>query len=110
MNTRKSFKFRQHLVPLVLSGAKNVTWRLFDDKDITTGDAVDLINWNTKEKFGEALVTDVREKKLGELEESDWEGHERFQDDEEMYETYRSYYDRPVGPETRIKIIRFKLL
>lgn len=45
----KTIKFRDYLVPLVLSGEKNSTWRLFDDKDIQVGDTVQLINWNTKE-------------------------------------------------------------
>jgi hypothetical protein len=107
---RKSFKFREHLVPLVLKGEKNVTWRLFDDKNITTGDEVDLINWNTKEKFGEAVVTAVREKNLGKLEDEDWKGHERFESDEEMYVTYSTYYGEKVGPETPVKIISFRLL
>ncbi len=34
----KSLKFRSHLVPLILSGQKYVTWRLLDDKDIKAGD------------------------------------------------------------------------
>ena len=57
---KKSLKFRDHLVKLVLEEKKDVTWRLFDDKDLSEGDEVDLINWNTKEKFGEAILTDTR--------------------------------------------------
>ncbi|NOY35708.1 MAG: ASCH domain-containing protein, partial [bacterium] len=49
---RKSLKFKEHLVPLVLSGEKISTWRLFDDKDLRVGDKVDLINSDTKEVFG----------------------------------------------------------
>ena len=55
----KIIKFRDSLAKLVLAGEKDLTWRLFDDKDLVEGDKVDLINWNTKEKFGEAVLVKV---------------------------------------------------
>jgi hypothetical protein len=103
----KILKFREHLVPLILSGEKNVTWRLFDDKDISVGDVVDFINWNTGEKFGESEVLLVSEKKFGELEEDDFQGHERFLNSEEKLATYNKYYDNKVTPDTIIKMITF---
>lgn len=106
---KKSLKFREYLVPLVLSGEKNVTYRLFDDKNLQIGDRVDLINWNTKEVFGEGKLTEVIEKSLGKLEESDFEGHEKFENEEEMYETYRKYYGDKVNEDTIVKIIKFEL-
>ena len=106
---KKTIKFRDNLAKLVLAGEKDLTWRLFDDKDLSEGDEVDLINWNTKEKFGEAVLTKVWEKKMGELQDSDFDGHEKFSNDEEMYKTYRLYYGDKVGPDTVVKIIRFKL-
>lgn len=106
----KSFKFRAHLVPLVISGEKTTTWRLFDEKNIAPRDVVDLINWNTREKFGEAVVNTVREKTLGTLDDADWEGHERFASDDEMYATYRTYYGDRVGPDTVVKMISFRLV
>lgn len=105
----KVIKFRDHLVKQILTGEKNLTWRLFDDKNLSEGDLVNLVNWNTGEKFGEAILTQVWEKKLGELEDSDFDGHEKFKSEEEMYKTYRTYYDDKVGPDTIVKIIRFKL-
>lgn len=73
------------------------------------GDEARLINWNTGKVFAEAKVISVREKKLGKLEEADFEGHEKFESDEEMYKTYRTYYGDKVGPETVVKIIKFEL-
>jgi len=107
---KKSLKFREHLVPLVLSGEKTVTWRLFDDKELQVGDEVDLINWNTKEVVGGAKLTEVREKPLGEIEESDFDGHEKFESEKEMYETYRKYYGDKVDENTIVKIIKFELI
>lgn len=105
----KTLKFRDFLVDLVLKGEKDSTWRLFDDKDLRAGDMVDLINWNTGEKFAVATLTEVREKPMSMLEASDFEGHEKFESEERMYESYRTYYGDRVGPETVVKIIRFQL-
>jgi hypothetical protein len=69
-----------------------------------------LINWNTGKKFAEAILTKVHEKKLDELEPHDFEGHEKFESEEAMYESYRTYYGDSVGPEAVVKIIRFKLI
>ena len=110
MMKHKIIKFRDHLAKLVLAGEKNVTWRLFDDKNLQKGDVVELVNSNTGEIFGKAVLTDVREKKMGELEEADFDGHEKFSSDEEMYKTYRQYYGGRVGPDTIVKIVRFRLL
>lgn len=61
----KGLKFRKELADIILAGEKNVTWRLFDDKDLREGDAVSLINWDTGEEFAQAKLTEVREKKMG---------------------------------------------
>lgn len=89
---KKALKFRDHLVKKILSGDKYVTWRLYDDKNLQAGDIVDMINWNTGEKFGEAKLIQVKEKKMGELTKDDLEGHENFESEEQMYQIYRTYY------------------
>ena len=106
---KKTIKFKDELAKLILAGEKSLTWRLFDDKDLSEGDEVDLINKDTMRKFGDAILTDVYEKKMGELEESDFDGHEKYANDEEMYQTYRTYYGDRVTPDTIVKIIRFRL-
>ncbi|MCR4283953.1 MAG: ASCH domain-containing protein [Parcubacteria group bacterium] len=55
----KVIKFRDSLAKLILAGEKDLTWRLFDDKNFQKGDVIDLMNWNTKEIFGNAKLTDV---------------------------------------------------
>lgn len=106
----KTLKFRHHLADEILAGRKTITWRLFDDKDLKLGDKVELLYWETKEKFADAEIIEVREKKLGEIEEKDFEGHEKFENREEMLETYRKYYGDKVDWNTAVKIIKFKLL
>lgn len=106
---KKIVKFRKELAELILAGEKTITWRLFDDKNISKDDALALMNWDTRDVFAEAVAIEVREKKLGELEEADFDGHEKFESDEDMYATYKTYYGDRVGPDTVVKIIRFKL-
>ena len=91
-------------------GEKTSTWRLFDDKNLSVGDEVELINWNTKEPFAKAVIIGVQEKKLSEITDSDFEGHEKFESTEKMYESYRTYYGNKVTPDTIVKMINFKLL
>lgn len=105
----KPVKFREFLSKLILSGEKDVTWRLFDDKDISKGDELSLIVWETGEEFAKALVLETTIKTFAELTEADWSGHERFPSDEEMYATYSLYYKQPVNEHTPVKMIKFQL-
>ncbi len=106
----KTVKFRDHLARMILAGEKNSTWRLFDDKNLQEGDTLALVNWNTGEEFAKATIVDMYEKKIKDFKEKDFDGHEKFTSDEEMYKAYRTYYGDTVGPDTIVKIIHFKLL
>lgn len=106
----KTVKFRHYLVPLVLSGEKNSTWRLFDDKDLSIGDTIVLKEFVTLRHFANAKITKVIEKPFKDLSTEDKLGHEAFESDDEMYKTYSKYYKTDVGPPTIVKIIWFDLL
>ncbi len=105
----KKLKFDPKLVPLVLNKSKTSTWRLWDDKNLSTNDIVDFLDSQSGEHFATAKLTEVIEKPLKELTIEDKRGHETFNSDQEMYDTYHHYYGKPVNGETLIKIIRFKL-
>lgn len=104
----KVIKFRPYLIPLVLSGEKNSTWRVNDDKDFQAGDIVSLVNWETLEEFGQGKIVSVQEKKFKEVVPADFIGHEQYKSPEAMYEEYRGYYGDGIGPETVVKMIRFE--
>lgn len=106
----KTLKFRKELSELILKNEKTTTWRLFDDKDIRKGDIIEFLIWENKEIFANAKIIEVVEKKFKELNEQDWEGHEKFETMEEMYATYRKYYNKEVNNNTVLKIIKFKLI
>ncbi len=103
----KTLKFRSYLKEPILDGTKKVTWRLFDDKNLMIGDHLEFIEWETDNKFAEAEIINVREKKLNELQESDFTGHEKI---DNPLVHYRELYGEKVMPDTIIKIITFKLL
>jgi len=102
---KKQLKFRDHLVPKILSGEKRSTWRLFDDKGLQVGDEVEFLNWKTKEKFGEAIILTMKETTLGALTSEEMTPH--YRTFEEMFEHYGKYYGPEVGFDTPLKIITF---
>ena len=109
LSVEKTLKFRDYWVKEILDGKKTVTWRLFDDKNLSVGDHILLRNWNTKNDFAEAEIVSVKEKKLKEIEDIDYEGHEKFKNKNEMFQTYRKYYGDKATEGTIVKVISFKL-
>lgn len=107
---KKRLKFASRLVPLILSGEKTATWRLWDDKDLSVGDEVEFLDKETGKRFTQVILTTVIEKPLGKLTKKDRIGHETTGTPEEMYKTFSEYYHRPVGPKTKVKIVWFDLL
>lgn len=106
----KTLKFRDQLAKLIVAGQKKSTWRLFDDKDLAVGDVLNFINFDSGEIFAKAELIDVYEKRMEDLNADDFDGHEKYSNQEEMYKTYRLYYGDKVGPDTPVKIIHFKLI
>jgi len=106
----KILRFRKHLVPLILSGQKSVTWRLFDDKNLAVGDVVSFEEFVTNRAFAKAKITDLAEKQFKDLQDKDWVGHEQFGSLKEMYATYSTYYKQPVNEQTLVKVLNFVLL
>lgn len=103
----KTLKFAPELCEKILSGEKTRTWRLFDDKDLQVGNVLQFVNKETVSVIGTAVIDVMKTKTLGALEESDWEGHERYSSEKEMYETFRGFYGDRVSPDTEVKIIDF---
>jgi len=106
---KETFKFSPDLVPLVVSGEKDCTWRLWDDKNLKEGDEVILIARPELKTFGEAVITSVTKKIIGELTNEDKTGHEPFESDEQMYATYTGYYGKTVDASTPVTIYRLRL-
>ena len=107
----KTLKFSSKLVEPILFGKKNRTWRLFDDKNLSVGDEVVLVNSETGEEFGRAVIDSVSLSTLGSMyEENPSDGHESYASREAMIEKFRGYYGNSVDADTGAKIIRFRLI
>ncbi len=106
----KNIKFKKILSELILSWDKYTTWRLFDDKTLLKGDIVSFLVSETKQEFAKAKLVDVKETTFEKLTDEDWDGHEKFSSDEEMYKTYSKYYNCRVDKDSLVKIIKFELL
>lgn len=110
MENKKILKFRRNLSEEILTGRKTATWRLFDDKDLSVGDKIDFLIWESKEKFAEAEILNVKEKKLKDIVEADFIGHEKFASQQDMFDSYQTFYGDKVNWDTNLKLIDFKLL
>lgn len=112
----KTIKFEHRLAELIRAGEKTATWRIYDDKNLAVNDHVALTdkvdpqNPATWVTIGNAVIDTIIEKRLGAIQESDTEGHEKFASQEEMLETYQRYYGPQVTLDTPVKIIHFSLL
>lgn len=105
----KILKFRSHLATAILDGRKTSTWRLFDDKDLSVGDILELEDSDSRKKFANAKIIAVREKTLGQVEESDFNGHDAYSSPGEMLKSFQEYYGNHVTLETPVKIVEFKV-
>lgn len=97
------------MVKDILSGKKTKTWRMFDEKDLSTGDEIEFVSQETEEFITFAKITDVKVKKFGDIEGADFDGHNPYPSREAMLETYRGYYGDKVDWNTQIKMLTFEL-
>ena len=105
----KQLKFAEPLPKLILSKKKDTTWRIDDEKNLEVGDELSLC-YNDGYEFARAKIIWVKETTFKYLTEEDYEGHEKFSSEEEMYNTYSRYYNVEVAPESRVKVVKFKLV
>ena len=105
----KKLKFEEPLPELVISGKKNTTWRIDDEKELDVGNELSLCK-NNEEEFARAEIIWIKKTTFENLTFKDKEGHEKFNSDEDMYATYSKYMDREVNSKTKLKVVKFKIL
>ncbi|MEO6513176.1 MAG: reverse transcriptase-like protein [Candidatus Saccharimonadales bacterium] len=109
----KTIKLDHELAEQVKNGTKHSTWRLFDEKDLSVDDrivVVDKVNrdHNSWVATGEAEITRVVEKHLGEIGKDDYDGHNPYSSPDKMLKTFQGYYGDSVSFKTPVKIIYFQ--
>ena len=105
----KTLKFKHEFVKEILKGKKTTTWRLFDDKNLKNKDELDLIDRESGESFGKAVIIDIQKKKIKELTDQELKNH-GYTSLGDMLDSHRVYYGAKVNLQSEVKIITFKLL
>lgn len=105
----KTLKLKPWLKDDLLQGKKTKTWKMFDEKNLSLGDAVQFVDSETDKPIARAVITEVVEKKFGEIGDADFDGHNPYPSREVMLTTYRGYYGEKVGWDTTIKMLTFEL-
>jgi ribonuclease HI len=112
----KTIKLDHQLAEQVRSGQKTATWRIYDDKDLHVNDEIELIDKvdakdpGTWTVVGNAIIDVIVEKRLGDIGDADYDGHESFPSQAIMLQTYQHYYGPQVTLKTPVKMIHFSLL
>lgn len=106
----KTLKFKDFKAKWILEGIKTSTMRVFDDKDLKEGDELELKDSDSGEVFSRAIITEVINKKLRDVDDLDLDGHEKWNSKDEMIESLKKYYGDKVNLDTMVKVVKFKLL
>jgi len=106
----KTLKFKDFKARWILERVKTATMRLFDDKDLQEGDELELVDSDSGEVFSMATITEVVSKKLEEVDDVDLEGHEKWDNKNEMLQSFKKYYGDKVNLDTMVKVVKFQLI
>src|SRR5688572_17487696 len=99
----KQLKFDHSFARLIKSGKKTATFRIADDKDISIGDTVQIVDKVRPDEpkswriIGEIQVIEVIVKPIGKLTNADYQGSETYEDPEDMLAAFRHYYGDQVS-------------
>ncbi len=109
----KTIKLDHSLALKVVSGEKRSTWRLFDDKQLSVGDEIQLIDKvdpedeSTWRSIGCGVIDIVTEKRIRDITELDYAPHEKYASQQDIVDSFKKYYGDSVTTNTPIKIIHF---
>lgn len=109
----KTLKLNHNSALQVREGQKTSTLRIFDEKHISVGDQVELIDKVDPKRpdswvvFGFAAVDAVIEKRLRDIDHTNIDGHDAYMTRQDMLDDLRRYYGESITEETPVKIISF---
>lgn len=98
----KTLKYHPFYIETILKNGVAVDVRLFDDKNLSVGDTIDLLNAETGGKFAAGTITAINETIFKETVKGGA--------DVELYEKYKKLYGRDIKPTDAAKIVRIDLI
>lgn len=104
MSDLQKLLFAPPFPPILFTGEKNKTFRATGGERYKIGEFVSFC-YVDGEEFARARIIDKLHKTFETLTESDWQGHERFGSEQEMYQTYSNWQRFQVGPKTELDIL-----
>lgn len=104
----KTLKFSKASIPPILAEEIDNTWRV-DKDEILAGDILSLRNKDNVE-FARAQVIFTKVTTFGGLTPEDFKGHAVFESEKELLRTYSLYYKKRLTRDSKVKVIKFKLL
>jgi ribonuclease HI len=111
----KQLKFNHNFAELIRQGKKTATFRMYDDKDLSVDDKVELLDKidpdrpATWKSIGTARIDSIVEKRLSAITEADLSECEQYESREDLLMAYRRYYGDQVTVDTPVKVIRFTI-
>ena len=109
----KTLKFDHKIAKQVVSGSKQVTWRMDDQQNISVDDHIQIIDKvKPDDKLSwvpvtEVIVNKVISIRLGSISKNEFLNNELYKSPEEMLLTFQKYYGEKVSLDSPIKIIHF---
>lgn len=109
----KQLKFSDKAAQLIRSGAKKSTFRMFDDKDLSVNDEVEIIDKvnpkrpSTWQPICIVRVDSVIEKRLGDIDSYDLSKYDIYPAFDKLLHALKSYYGERFSLENTVKIITF---
>jgi len=107
MIDKKKILFAPPFPKILFTGEKNKTFRVTGGENYKVGDKISLCYANGDE-FAVAVIKEKYKKRFKDLTTSDWQGHERFASDEEMYKIYSNWEGFQITPKTQLEIICYE--
>lgn len=111
----KTIKLDHQLAELVRNGKKTTVWRIYDDKNLSVNDEIELVDkidkddpstWRT---FASAVIDTIIEKRLGSIAADDYDDHVQYANHEAMIQEFQKYYGPEISNNTPVKIVHFTL-
>jgi ribonuclease HI len=112
----KALKLEHRYAQLVLSGQVQSTFRLYDDKDLTVNDEIQLIDQVDRDKpatwqpIGVGIIDQILEKKIADITNEEIVQMIHTQSRQELLNAIHRFYGGQIDETVPVKLIRFKFV
>jgi ribonuclease HI len=106
----KVLKFKTESVQPILSGKKNKTWRMYDEKQLEVDDKLLFINSDNGQTFGYGVINKITTKHVNDINVDDMTGYKKYNNSDEIVAELSRYYGPGVDTDSIVKVIDFTYL